>query len=263
MIQTPTSSSEIDLDDARLRDKAGDVTLAWDIKELFGDTGTGVAIDWRDRELRDSLSIVAINWTDGILKDDSTLFQMWQAEGTATGGQEIVSFATMDAQGFITNGALLNETNTWTGPNDFTAGLTVNNTNVALLGAANKEINITFSDPANPFFNKTAAITPTWTDVSSFYFSGTNEWGVPDDAVFLVSGADGDPALNFRIFDVDNALMIAQVTNFTGTATTGLVSTIMQNLPASAAHFIFQIQRAAGGANDANLFSIKLRRKKK
>lgn len=58
--------------------------------------------------IRKGVGAILLDPVNGILNDDSSDFIMWQVEGTATGGREIVSFATMDGQGFITSASKTN-----------------------------------------------------------------------------------------------------------------------------------------------------------
>lgn len=192
---------------------------------------------------------------EGIFTRDSTNYAL--VDVAADGTSSNLSDYNNDA-GFITNGVALNATNTFTGPNDFTGGLTVD----GVVVDGNKEINITFNDSSNPFFTLTGAVAPTWTPIGSFIFSGTNEWGIPDDFSIVVQGADGDPSLNIRLFDVSNAQVISITNGYVGTTLEAITVGSMSNLPAAMTLFTLQFQRSGSGANNLDVYAAQLRRDK-
>jgi len=111
--------------------------------------------------------------------------------------------------------------------------------------AVNTGIHISIADDATFYATRSST---SWVVVRNFLFPGTTNIGTPSSFKARVGSAGGNPA-DIRLYDADNSNVIAQVDNFTGTATT-VTDNSLTNLPSGEALFEIQVR----GNTAANVY---------
>lgn len=114
---------------------------------------------------------------------------------------------------------------------------------VDLRPTSSKYINLTLSDGTNPYISTVAT---SYAVLSKFIYSGTGDIGAMTSIKATVSQASGGQT-SIRIYDVTNALVIAELTGFNDTTTTIKNLGAISNLPAGEA--IFEVQAKTNNAS--------------
>ena len=104
---------------------------------------------------------------------------------------------------------------------------------------------LSFQSAANPHINVNSA---SYSTVSSFIYAGTDNIFSPTDIRALVAGNNNTGS--FRVFDITNLQVIAEVTGQATIADQAIYSLgTVANLPASEAVFSFQVLKSGGGGS--------------
>ena len=115
---------------------------------------------------------------------------------------------------------------------------------------------IAWADDANDFIAKQLSIT--YVSQSSFEFKGELQVGSPSKITVVGNSSDGNPTLSIRIYDITNALVIAEINGYATTARTIIDMGAIANIPPAGAIWEVQALRDAAGAVALELSSLTI-----
>ena len=114
-----------------------------------------------------------------------------------------------------------------------------------------------FQTQAQPFADTNS---PNYTVMGSGIYKGSSAVGVITDIDVLLAGGNNNTETDFRIFDLTNANVIAEVTGVTGSTVFQIINMgALSNIPGTQAVIEFQMRRSSGPGSSrvaACLFSL-------